>query len=144
MLKFIVTLLILTIGFSQSNMSNKEKLIREYFELSGKAGEMLQGLDQAMHTLKSMRKHVPDDFWESFKQILIKEDLTTTAELVKIYAKHFTVDEIEAINTFYKSPVGKKLGKLKQKLTLESMVAGREWGKKLGARLEEELKKKGF
>ena len=142
--KFIISLCFLAFSFSQTEMSHKEKIIRSYLKLSGKTEATLQGLDQTITTLKSLRKHVPDDFWETFKADLIKDGLTINSELVKIYASYFTVDELEALNAFYLSNTGKKLGKLYEKLSNESILAGREWGKKLGARLEEELKKKGF
>ena len=144
-MKLIVILyLCLNFLFSQEIDPKKEQLIRTYFSLSGKMKATMDGLNQTLTTLKAVRKHVPGSFWPEFKTIVLKEDLTITAILVKIYNANFTVEELQKLITFYKSPVGRKVGRLYTKLSTESMIAGREWGKLLSARLEEELKKRGY
>ncbi|MCB0278951.1 MAG: DUF2059 domain-containing protein [Calditrichaeota bacterium] len=142
--QLLVMLLMLTSIFSQEIDPKKEQLIRNYLASSGKIQATLDGLDQTLTTLKAVRSHVPASFWPEFKSTLLQEDLTITAILVKIYDAHFSTEELIKLNEFYKTELGKKLGKLYTKLSTESMIAGREWGQKVAARLEEELKKKGY
>ncbi len=69
------------------------------------------------------------------------------AEIVLIYARNFTPEEMRQMTTFYRTPVGQKLLEKLPTVTQESMRAGQAWGQRIGAevqnRMIEELRKKG-
>ena len=49
------------------------------------------------------------------------------ADIVRIYAKHFTHDEIVGLLTFYESPIGRKAVSVLPSITQESAAAGQAW-----------------
>jgi uncharacterized protein len=70
-----------------------------------------------------------------------------TAEIVVIYARNFTPEEMRQMTAFYRTPVGQKLLEKLPTVTQESMRVGQAWGQRIGAevqnRMIEELRKKG-
>ncbi|MEO1137597.1 MAG: DUF2059 domain-containing protein [Pseudomonadota bacterium] len=58
-----------------------------------------------------------------------------TIQIASIYERHFTIEEMDAIIEFYKSPVGEKLVTKLPELTSESIIIGTEFGEKLTKRL---------
>jgi hypothetical protein len=69
------------------------------------------------------------------------------AEIVVIYARNFTPEEMRQMTAFYRTPVGQKLLEKLPTVTQESMRVGQAWGQRIGAdvqnRMIEELRKKG-
>ena len=68
-------------------------------------------------------------------------------EMAKLYATHFTDQELKAILVFYQSPVGKKLLAEQPTVVDASMRYAQDWANKLSdqviAKMREELKKRG-
>ena len=70
------------------------------------------------------------------------------AQLLPIYARHFTHDDILGMIAFYQSDVGKHVIAEMPSLMQESMMAGQRWGAdmqpRLQATLAERLKAEGL
>jgi hypothetical protein len=68
-------------------------------------------------------------------------------EMAKLYATHFTDQELKAILAFYKTPVGQKLLTEQPTVVDASMRYAQDWANKLSdqviAKMREELKKRG-
>ena len=68
-------------------------------------------------------------------------------EVVKVYAQHFTEQELKDAVAFYKSPLGRKLISEEPKVNADSIRQADQWASKFAeqiiARLRAELKKKG-
>ena len=68
-------------------------------------------------------------------------------EVARLYASHFTEQELKDALVFYKSPLGKKLIEEEPKILDQSMTFGQEWANKLSeqvlSRMRAEMKKKG-
>jgi uncharacterized protein len=68
-------------------------------------------------------------------------------EVVRIYATHFTEQELKDVLAFYKSPAGKKLVNEQPKIVEASLKFAQNWANALSdevtAKMREELKKKG-
>jgi len=68
-------------------------------------------------------------------------------EMARLYATHFTDQELKAILVFYQSPVGKKLLAQQPTVIDASMKFAQDWANKLSdqviAKMREELKKRG-
>ncbi len=64
-----------------------------------------------------------------------------------IYARNFSVAELNEIAAFYRGPTGQKFVQRQGGIMQESFAAGQKWGQALGAevqsRMTEELRKKG-
>jgi hypothetical protein len=70
-----------------------------------------------------------------------------TSEIAKLYATHFTEQELKDILAFYKSPAGKKLLQQQPIVIDASMNFAQTWANKLSeevtVQMRDELKKKG-
>lgn len=70
-----------------------------------------------------------------------------TDEVGRLYSKHFSEQELKAILTFYKSPVGQKMLKQQPQVVDSSMKFAQDWANNLTdeviKRMRDELKKKG-
>ena len=68
-------------------------------------------------------------------------------EIAKAYASHFTESEQKELQTFYKSPVGRKMTLEEPKAIQEGMVFAQEWSTKFSdevlRKFREEMKKMG-
>ncbi len=68
-------------------------------------------------------------------------------EVVKVYAQHFTEQELKDALAFYKTPLGKKLITEEPKVLEDSMKRADQWSSKFAeevvAKMRAEMKKKG-
>jgi hypothetical protein len=80
---------------------------------------------------------------EGFKARM--SELTDAAAI--IYARHFSTEDLLALNAFYKTPLGQRLLQKLPTVTQETIVAGGKFGRSVGEDMEkrmiEELRKKG-
>ena len=69
-------------------------------------------------------------------------------KIARIYAKHFTTEEMNKLIAFYETPVGRKFVQKMPEVMMESQRAGMEWGRSIAQdlfkRAKEEAKKKGI
>lgn len=71
-------------------------------------------------------------------QATVEEELakqTLQRRIYPIYAAHFTLEELEALIAFNKSPVGQKANQLMPVLVEESLAAAQSWSKQVGPRI---------
>jgi len=68
-------------------------------------------------------------------------------EGAKIYARHFTAEELQQVTNFYRTPTGAKFIREQPAVMKESMTLGQQWGQvigeEVGRRMIEELRKRG-
>ena len=71
-----------------------------------------------------------------------------TDQIVQVYARHFSADELRQLTTFYHTPVGQKVLQTLPAVSQESMTIGQNWGRTVGAEMQsqvnEELRKRGI
>ncbi len=114
--------------------------IRKLLELTGSAQLGRQVMDQLIPAFKQSTPNAPAQFWEDFRKEARPEELV--AQLVLIYDKHLTHQEVKEIIAFYETPAGRKLVAVLPMVTQESMVAGQAWGRALAEKVSLKLKDK--
>lgn len=131
---------LLAAGFSQN--TSKIDGIKKLLELTG-AGQMgVQAAESMINSFKKTYPTVPEEFWEDFKKELKADDLVNM--IIPIYDKYYSEADIKQLTDFYQTPVGKKVIASSPKIMQESMQAGQSWGQKIGGKIMENLKAKGF
>ena len=103
----VIFLTVLLGTFGLSNEVNKQKLIKELFEIT--EVENVKGLaDSVIDTLTSQELNLTDkqrkelsDEMKIFMDFLINKQM-------ELYAKHYSEQELSGILKFYKTSVGKK------------------------------------
>lgn len=117
------------------------------------SAEQMAGLftNQMTQVLRSSGAEIPTEVLDAMPQVImgiISERIPELAKnVVPVYAKHFTHDEVLEMLAFYQTDIGKKLvGKLPAIMS-ESSELGRQWGMSIGPeinrRMMEVLEKEG-
>lgn len=114
------------------------------------------GTSLAQQMISSLKNARPDIDPKAFTIIeeeivdIIQSEMKNTngivQELIKIYSKHYSHQDIKDLLDFYQSDLGKKLISATPSVVQESMAAGQKWGQniipviqeRITARFEEE------
>jgi hypothetical protein len=121
------------------------KALKEMFELNGTEETFMTAIDQMMEMFESSREDVPSELWKALGDEFNKTSLNELVDmLAPVYFKYMTLDEILQITAFYKTPAGKKLAISTPAITQESMQIGQQWGMKIGQKVEDRLREKGY
>jgi hypothetical protein len=105
--------------FETINMKDTyKKIIDNVFDMQVRQNPKLKAIEPEMKAF--LEKYMG---WSAIKD-----------DMAKIYAKHYTADEIKELNAFYKTPVGKKTARLMPKLSKEGAQLGQS---KINAHMDE-------
>ena len=64
---------------------------------------------------------------------------TFVDEMAKLYARHYTLEDLQQLNAFYQSPVGQKVVRETPQLSQEGMILGQLWGRRMAESTLEKL-----
>ncbi|HST53644.1 MAG TPA: DUF2059 domain-containing protein [Pyrinomonadaceae bacterium] len=120
--------------------------LRRLVNASGVVEKELNSLGPVMASMKKQVPQIPDTTWGEITKELKKE--FTRDKIIEmyvpIYAEHFNAQEVKALLRFYESEVGRKLVAETPVIETEAYFGGIQWGIKIGERIKELLKAKGF
>jgi hypothetical protein len=117
--------------------SAKAKDIRKLLVMTGSAQLAEQMLARLVGSFKQAVPSVPAKFWDDFVKQVKADELV--GQIVPVYDKYLTHEEVKALIAFYESPVGKKYIQVLPQITQESMTVGEAWGRQLGERAARQL-----
>jgi hypothetical protein len=99
--------------------------------------------DQLSRTFMSVAPGKSREIREVFQQ-LVPRFMQRKGELLDqiaaLYAAEFSLEELNAIVAFYKSPIGLKFAGVQPKIMRQSMAVGQRWGERLGSEIEREAR----
>lgn len=116
--------------------------IRKLMAVTGVENLATQVTSQMRVALEKAMPQVPMEAWDRMEEKMDTGELIDMT--VPIYAKHFTHDEIQQMLEFYATPLGRKMVTTMPALMQELMVAGQEWGEKIGEEIHDELAAEGY
>jgi uncharacterized protein len=116
----------------------KETAIRHLLEITGGAKEG-ENINEGMtgRVKEVMTRALPADqlpkFMDTFTQKFTASapPSAVTDAVVKIYAQHFSLEDIQGITKFYESPVGQRMVKEMPDVARESQSVGMQMGQKV-------------
>jgi uncharacterized protein len=141
-LLFATTLFLFSIQLGYSQGTDIHKDIKELLELTGSAKLAVQMTNQLIDNYKTQVPNVPQDYWEELIKGINEEELVN--QLVQIYEKFYTHDEIKELIAFYQTPLGQKMIKSVPLIYQEAAIVGQKWGEKLSMEIVQKLKGKGY
>ncbi len=143
MKKQIITLLLCSLSFAMfAQSSTKTDKIKKMLELTGSGKLGTQVAKNMIASFKQSYTKVDQAFWDDFEREIKAEDLINL--MLPIYDKYYTEEDIDQLIAFYNSPIGKKMTENLPMITQESMMAGQAWGKKIGEKVAERLRERGY
>lgn len=149
---FVLLLAFAAPSYAQEDLTPAKKAdIHRLLEVTG-ATNISQMFSQAVvrqmtEAIKKTRPDIPAKMFD----VLAEEVNKTIAEsmvakggfvdqVVPVYHKYFSHEEIKAMVAFYQTPVGKKAIEVMPRMVQESMAIGQEWGKSLGPVIQQRIK----
>lgn len=117
-----------------------EQAARELVEVTGAAKMGSQVLAQMIPALRQAVPDAPADFWAEFSAEVKPDEIMD--RVIPIYAKHFSLEELEQLLVFYRSPLGQKVIGEMPAVVSESMTVGQEWGRQIGERAIRKLEER--
>jgi hypothetical protein len=110
---------------------------------------------QVIDSMRQSQPNLPDRVAVIVKDVLDTEFARAfnapdglLSNLVDIYAKHFTHEEVLALMKFYETPLGRKAVSVLPMVAQESSAAGQAWAaanmRRIGAVVQERLRAEGF
>ncbi len=127
-------------SFGQATMSKEDK-VKKLMQLT-QQGDIAQALvEQTMSAMAKSGTNMPAGFIEEYKKEFSTEKLNSI--IVPIYAKYFTMKELDDVISFYESETGRKMSSVLPQLMVEISQAGQDFAIQAGQRVMEKLKEKG-
>jgi hypothetical protein len=124
---------------------------------AGAIGSQMAGImvDQMTEAMKRRQPQAPERAIAIVKEVLNTEFSRAFAapgglrdQLVRIYAKYFTREDVAALLAFYSTDIGRKAIAVLPMLGQESAMAGQAWGAantpRVAALIEQRLRDEGF
>ncbi|MFN7138353.1 MAG: DUF2059 domain-containing protein [Limisphaerales bacterium] len=127
----ILTLTFFAFSIAQAEIAKEKRAeIEKMLQLTGMEKLVNQMISQMIATLKMQQPEVSETFWEQFQKKMDARDLIE--QIIPVYDKYYTIEDLKAVNAFYESPVGQKVLATLPQVMQESMLAGQKWGEKIG------------
>lgn len=117
---------------AQESQASSETQVRELMKLTGAAQVGMQVMDMMTTQMKSIIPDAPVEFWTEFRKEVDPEDLIE--QIIPIYQRHLTADEVDFLIDFYSSPMGRSFVAKQPAIMQESMIVGQQWGQALAQR----------
>jgi hypothetical protein len=119
----------------------KAEAIRTLLELTNTAQLMLMGFEEAAAS-QPVPPDLPEGFWEEFKAKVRAEAPRFLDMLVPVYDQYFSLEDVQGLIAFYRTPLGERFITVQPDLTKEMMRLGERWGMMLVGEVFMEFAKK--
>ncbi|MHC1481252.1 DUF2059 domain-containing protein [Frateuria aurantia] len=101
---------------------------------------------QQMNTQMALMMHeqepcIPGSYWQNFVDGPSSEQLI--AKMVPIYQQHFTADDIDGLNRFYATKLGRKMLTVMPQALSEAAQVNQAWAKQRTDEMQAQLKSEG-
>jgi hypothetical protein len=124
--------------------SAKAALIRQVLKEVRAADMAVTAMETSLPAQRAANPRIPAVFWDRFATLAHARVGQLEDILTVVYDRHFNTDELRQILAFYRSPIGHKLLDAQPAIMRESMLAGQEWGQRLGAEVAQQLAAEGI
>lgn len=143
---FIVVFIIATTSLSFGQVDESySKTLKTMFEVSGTEDSYKGAITQMFNMFKQQYPEVDAAIWTDYKAEFMKTSLDDLVKMMTpVYNTYLTEKDLQEIIKFYKSPIGKKLGKSTPMITQESMKLGQQWGMKISEEFKKKMTEKGY
>lgn len=140
MIRLIIIVLLTVFSFVSSSRAEvtpeKRAEIEKMLRLTGMENLMNQMKTNLITTLKPTAPRLKDSFWTKFEAKLDIRDLIE--QIIPVYDKYYTLEDLKVVNAFYETPTGKKVVATLPQIMQESSKIGQAWGAKIGRQIEDE------
>jgi hypothetical protein len=146
MKKIFLILLLLSFSISRAQENVYDKDVKHFIEINGTMQQYHVALDQLTNMLKDKYKeaHVKEADWIEVNAEAKKSLIGLSDDLVVVYKKFFTHNEIKELNQLYETAVAQKFIHNVINLTDASQDASIVWSRSLYNKINDMLHQKGY
>ena len=120
----------------------KQQHIHQLLEVTNSLAVGQQVFDGLLELQAQRRPAIPQKVWDSVRELVDLQDLKP--DLINIYSRYFTLEEINQLNNFYASPIGVKLVQVQPDIVTDSMQSVQAWAQGLNGKMQVVLTEKGY
>ena len=113
---------------------------RGVLKASGAVDAMIAAMRAAIPSQRQATPQVPAEFWTHFDARMVEEAPILADSMAILYAKTFSLQELEGLTAFFNSPLGRKMVSAQPTLIAESAALGQRWGARIGEEIARALK----
>ena len=120
-------------------------VLKEMFTVSGSEQAYKTVITQMIGLFKAQYTQVPDTFWQEFETELLNKGIDGLTEmLVPTYKTYLSIEDLQTIIAFYKTPTGTKFANSTPLIMQESIKIGETWGMQIGNEIIKKILEKGY
>ncbi len=116
--------------------------IKKLLQVTGASNLSKQILVQFIDVFKTQYPNVPQKFWNDFITEVHPDEMIN--ELIPIYSKYYTNDDIKQLIAFYQTPIGRKTISILPQIAHDSAAIGQKYGMEAAKRVIEKMKAEGY
>ena len=140
----LIGFVVFTVEAEVSFDTEKHIQIERLIELSGSAEQFDLIMDRVFLQYRSMMNEVPEDVWPIIKEELNGEMFNELMRsMIPVYAKHYSMEDIQAQIDFYESPAGQRMVKVIPEITDEVTLLSIQWAEKLNKEIKMRIQELG-
>lgn len=116
-----------------------EDLAREIMVISKVKEQVEVMIDQMFTMIKAQRSDLTPELIEELQAELDPNEIIELC--IPAYTKHLTVEELEGLLAFYKTPLGQSFAEKQILITRETTIIGQQWGANISQKIAERIQK---
>lgn len=121
------------------------KDIEKLLTINGSSAAYDLAFDQMVAQFKLMKPDAHNEVWKQVRtEVFDKEIAALNKQLVPVYKKHLSHNDVKGLIKFYESPLGQKLTSATGNMTGETMQLAQTWGMGIGQKITTYLAEKGY
>ncbi|MEJ1222921.1 DUF2059 domain-containing protein [Sediminicola sp. 1XM1-17] len=121
------------------------KTLQKMFQVSGTEESYQAAIKQMFGMFREQYSDVEAEIWNELEKEFSQTSINDlTKELVPVYLKYLTLEDLKGLIQFYQTPVGQKYAKSTPMIMQESMEVGQQWGMKIGEQFMNKMDEKGY
>lgn len=114
---------------------------KQVLEASGSLETMLAAMKANLPAQRTASPQIPAEFWTRFEARIVKDAPQLADSIAVVYASMFTLQDLQALVLFYRSPVGRRLRERQPALAMQGAAIGQRWGMRIGAEVGASLER---
>ncbi|HPR31106.1 MAG TPA: DUF2059 domain-containing protein [Prolixibacteraceae bacterium] len=138
-----VILLFYHASYAQTTATEQEVL--QLLSVNGSTESNDVVFHQLLLQFQQLKPGVSDSVWANLRTEVFDVEINDlTKQLVPLYQKHFSQEEVKELICFYKSPLGEKLIAKTSLITQETLPISQSWAMDLMSKISDWLSVRGY
>ena len=121
----------------------KAAAVRTLLQVRQVSTGFIAGLEAGLEAQQAANPEIPEVFLDEFLKRARADAGDFVERLVPIFARLYSLDEVEQLTEFYQTPIGMRLVETQAELALEIARVGEEWAAVLTMEVMLDLAKRG-